>query len=57
MCKLERNINRIYTISGIILIIIVIMAVSSCGSTKEMKKCCEKTASEMYKYENEYIYE
>ena len=52
MCRFERNLNRVYTISGIILIIVVIMAMSSCGSTKEMKKCCEKTANEVYKYEN-----
>ena len=57
MCKFEKNLNRIYSISGIILLIVVIMAMTSCGSAKEMKKCCEKTASEMYKYENEYIYE
>ena len=31
MCRFERNVNRIYTLSGILLIIIVIMAMSSCG--------------------------
>ena len=34
MCKFEKNLNRIYTISGIILIIVVIMAMSSCGINK-----------------------
>jgi hypothetical protein len=52
MCKLEKNLNRIYTLSGIILLIFVIMAMSSCSSTK---KCCEKTINEVYKYEGEYI--
>ena len=31
MCRFERNINRIYTLGGIILLIIVIMAMSSCS--------------------------
>ena len=34
MCKLERNLNRIGSIIGVILIITVIMAMSSCGSSK-----------------------
>ena len=54
MCKFERNINRIYTLSGIILAIIVIMAMTSCGLTKpkpKFKKCCEKTIEEVYKHE------
>ena len=34
MCKFEKNLNRIYTISGIVLVIIVIMAMSSCSSSK-----------------------
>ena len=38
MCKFEKNLNRIYTISGIILIIVVIMAMSSCGSSKHCSK-------------------
>ena len=33
MCKFEKNLNRIYTISGIILLIVVIMAMSSCSSS------------------------
>ena len=34
MCKLERNLNRIGSIIGVILIITVIMAMSSCSTTK-----------------------
>ena len=34
MCKFEKNLNRVYTLSGIILLIIVVMAISSCGSNK-----------------------
>ena len=33
MCKFEKNLNRIYSISGIILLIVVIMAMTSCGSS------------------------
>ena len=57
MCKFEKGVNIVYSIGGIILVIVVIMAMSSCGSTRKMKKCCEKTVNEAYKYENEYIYE
>ena len=35
----------------IILIVITIMLLTSCGSTK---KCCIKTANEVYKYEGMY---
>ena len=35
MCRFEKNLNRIYSISGIILIIVVIMAMTSCGSSKQ----------------------
>ena len=38
-----------------ILIISTLLLMSSCGSTKEIKKCCEKTVNEVYKYEKEYI--
>ena len=34
MCKFEKNLNRIYTISGIVLVIIIIMAMSSCSFSK-----------------------
>jgi len=33
MCKFEKNLNRIYTVSGIILLIVIIMAMSSCSSS------------------------
>jgi hypothetical protein len=55
MCKFEKGVNIVYSIGGIILIIVVIMAMSSCGSTKEIKKCCEKTVNEVYKYEKECV--
>ncbi len=32
MCRFEKNLNRIYTISGIILLILVIMSMTSCGT-------------------------
>ena len=53
MTKLERIINGIYITGGLVLLMTVIMAMSSCG----MKKCCEKTTEEVYKYEGEYINE
>ena len=35
MTKLERNVNRVYTLGGLVLLTIVIIAMSSCGSSKE----------------------
>ena len=55
MCKFERNLNRFYTLSGVIMVIIVIMLISSCGSTKELKKCCEETVKEVNIYEELYV--
>ena len=42
---IERNVAEII-ILGILLIIL-----SSCGSTNKIKKCCQKTAQEVYEYE------
>ena len=52
---LEKVVNIVYISGGLVLLMTVIMAISSCGSTKEIKKCCEKTVNEVYKYEKEYI--
>ena len=60
MCKLERNLNRIGSIIGVILIITVIMAMSSCGSSKmyyigtgnELSKS-NCTGNYVYKYDYE----
>jgi len=65
MTRLERNVNRVYTLGGLILLTIVIMAISSCSTGYQvsncpglaMKECCEKTVNEAYKYEGEYINE
>jgi len=35
----------------IIISIFTMCFFSSCGNTKEMKKCCKKTVQEMYEYE------
>jgi len=40
-----------YTAEIIITIVILVMTLTSCGSTK---KCCIKTANEVYKYEGMY---
>ena len=40
-----------YTAEILILIVITVMLLTSCGSTK---KCCTKTANEVYKYEGMY---
>jgi len=40
-----------YTAELIILVVIAVMFLTSCGSTK---KCCIKTANEVYKYEGMY---
>ena len=40
------------SIAEIIIIgLITIVFLSSCGNTKEMKDCCKKTAQEVYEYE------
>ena len=41
MCKFEKNLNRIYSISGIILLIVVIMAMTSCGVNQLTQKQLE----------------
>ncbi len=38
MCKFEKNLNRIYTVSGILILIIIVMAMTSCGSSKQCNK-------------------
>ena len=59
----EKVIESVYIAGGLVLIMIVIMAASSCSTGYQvsncpglaMKKCCEKTVNEVYKYEGEYI--
>jgi hypothetical protein len=51
-CTQARNV----VLSTIILLTLLIVLLSSCGSTKQlkekpMKKCCEKTAQAVYEYE------
>tara|TARA_Y100001970_G_scaffold217409_1_gene266301 strand:- start:328 stop:510 length:183 start_codon:yes stop_codon:yes gene_type:complete len=43
---IERNVAEIIII-GVFLMVFL----SSCGSTKEMKKCCKQTVQEVYEYE------
>ena len=49
-----------YTAEILILIVITVMLLTSCGSTytcpsyASTKKCCIKTANEVYKYEGMY---
>ena len=48
-CKKARNV-----VSGtivILTIIVILLSMSSCGSTNKVKKCCAKTAQEVYEYE------
>ena len=57
---MEKIINGIYITGGLVLLTTVIMAMTSCGLTKpkpKFKKCCEKTIEDVYKHENEYVYE
>ena len=35
MCKFEKNLNRVYTLSGIVILIFVLMSVTSCGSVNK----------------------
>ena len=61
---MNKIINTIY-ISTRLVLLTVIISLSSCGAGYQvsncpglaMKKCCEKTANEVYKYEGEYINE
>ena len=46
-----RRVADNYTAEIIILIVIAIMFLTSCSGTK---KCCIKTANEVYKYEGMY---
>ena len=39
MCRFEKNLNRIYTISGIILLVLLIMSMNSCVSSGYYKGC------------------
>ena len=39
MCKFERTLNKIYLISGFILLIIVIMCMTSCSSSNYVTSC------------------
>ena len=54
MNRMEKIVNGVYITGGLVLLMVVIMAMSSCSSTKT---CCEKTIEEVYKYEGEYINE
>ena len=49
----EKIIDTIYITGGLVLLMTVIMAMSSCG----IKNCCKKTIDEVYKHEGLYIYE
>ena len=42
---IERNLAEIIVIS------VIALSFSSCGSTQEMKKCCKQTVQEVYEYE------
>ena len=52
MHKVSKILLEIVAIGWIVFVIVAIaMTLSSCGSTK---KCCIKTANEVYKYEGMY---
>ncbi len=39
MCKFERNLNRIYVVSGIILLLMVLMCATSCTTSSFVTSC------------------
>jgi len=43
---IERNVAELIMVGVISLILM-----TSCGSTKEIKECCKKTAQKVYEYE------
>ena len=55
-CTQARNV----VLSAIIILTLLIMLMSSCGSTKQLqeeplKKCCEKTVQAVYEHEGEIV--
>ena len=48
-CKTARNV--VVSTIMILAALIMIMSMSSCGSSNEIKKCCKKTVQEVYEYE------
>jgi len=48
-CKTARNV--VMSAIMILAALILVMSMSGCGSTGEMKACCERTSHEIYKYE------
>ena len=52
MHKVSKILLEIVAIGWIVFVVVaIVMTLSSCGSTK---KCCIKTANEVYKYEGMY---
>ena len=49
---MEKIVEKVYITGGLVLLMVVIMAMSSCGSTKN---CCKKTIDKVYKHEGMYI--
>ena len=53
-CKLARNVvSSAFIVLGILMLL---MSITSCGSTKQLKEkpvkeCCKKTAQAVYEYE------
>jgi len=53
MHKVSKILLEIASIGWIVFVVIaIIMTLSSCSATK---KCCEKTAQEVYEYEGMYV--
>jgi len=55
MCKFEKNLNRVYTLSGIVMVVLVIIAMSSCGSASYQVSNCPGLA--INENEVEYSYD
>ena len=51
MSKEDKKARNIVIGTWILLVLAMLLLTSSCGSSKQMKKCCEKTAQEVYEYE------
>ena len=48
-CKTARNV--VMSAIMILAALMIVVSMSSCGSTKKIKKCCKKTVQEVYEYE------
>ena len=50
MSKEDKIARNVVTFTFMLVMAIMFLLMSSCGSSKHTKKCCERTAQEVYEY-------